>query len=128
MGMPVKSPKHSPFSFLYKGKSTAMKTLVFCVSIVFIFLLLCWVLFRLILPQKQRFTVNQAAEFYLVNSKSIQSYQLQNDQFQLIKTEDFSIAEDVNFWFPQGRFDNRYLRLLIWKYQREGIHSEHRIP
>ena len=97
MGKQVKSPKHSPFSFLAKGKSTAMKTLVFCVSIVFIFLLLFWMLFRLISPQKQQFTVNQTADFYLVNSKSIQSYQLQNDQFQLTKTEDVSIAEDVNF-------------------------------
>lgn len=76
MGKQVKLPTHSPFSFLFKGKNPAMKTLVFCVSIVFIFLLLCWVLFRLISPQKQRFTVNQAADFYLVNSKSIQSYQL----------------------------------------------------
>ena len=101
MGKQVKLPKHTPFSFLSKEKSMAMKTLVFCVSIVFIFLLLCWMLFRLISPQKQRFTVNQAADFYLVNSKSIQSYQLQNDQFQLTKTEDVSITEDVNFWFPQ---------------------------
>ena len=69
----VKSPKHSSFSFLFKGKNSAMKTLVFCVSIVFIFLLLCWMLFRLISPQKQQFTVNQTADFYLVNSKSIQS-------------------------------------------------------
>ncbi len=49
----VKLPKHTSFSFLSKEKSTAMKTLVFCVSIVFIFLLLCWILFRLISPQKQ---------------------------------------------------------------------------
>lgn len=109
MGKQVKSQKYTPFSFLSKEKSTTVKTLVFCVSIVFIFLLLCWMLFRLISPQKQQFTVNQTADFYLVNSKSIQSYQLQNDQFQLTKTEDVSIAEDVNFWFPQGRFDNRYL-------------------
>lgn len=97
MGKQVKSQKHTPFSFLSQGKSTAMKTLVFCVGIVFIFLLLFWMLFRLISPQKQQFTVNQTADFYLVNSKSIQSYQLQNDQFQLTKTEDVSIAEDVNF-------------------------------
>lgn len=81
MGKQVKSQKHTPFSFLSKEKSTAVKTLVFCVSTVFIFLLLCWMLFRLISPQKQQFTVNQTADFYLVNSKSIQSYQLQNDQF-----------------------------------------------
>ena len=118
----VKPPKHTPFSFLSKEKSTAMKTLVFCVSIVFIFLLLCWILFRLISPQKQRFTVNQAANFYLVNSKTIQSYQLQNDQFQLMKTEDVSFS---HLEIPEGKHLLKTLYPLTF---RRGTSGKLQLP
>lgn len=53
------------------------------------------------------FSTSKDADFYLVHSHGIQTYQWKNGQIELLDSQSLNVAEDVNIWFSgvnMGRY------------------------